>query len=238
LVWKNQNPWTSLRGQFYDVFLDQNGGFYGYLHGAKPLHVQMNLNDTSICVVNQTLTDTNNLTVVARVIDLQGNQIDEQQWSVKVATNSISATQKLNTSKKPDGFYFVQLMLKNEDDKIIDENLYWLTNQPSDFQELEMLKAPDLHIQVEKNNVKRQIILIENTGQETAFFTRMKVTNSDSGEILLPVFFEDNYITLFPDEKKKIEVDLSHLPAETDFEKIQLETKAWKGKFVVNKFKL
>jgi len=24
LVWKNQNPWTSLRGQFYDVYLEQD----------------------------------------------------------------------------------------------------------------------------------------------------------------------------------------------------------------------
>ena len=34
LVWKNQNPWTALRGQFYDVFLDPNGGFYGYMHAC------------------------------------------------------------------------------------------------------------------------------------------------------------------------------------------------------------
>jgi len=59
LVWKNQNPWTALRGQFHDVFLEQNGGFYGYQHGAVPLHIQLNLNDSSVCVVNQTLFDQN-----------------------------------------------------------------------------------------------------------------------------------------------------------------------------------
>jgi len=237
LVWKNQNPWTSLRGQFYDVFLDQNGGFYGYMHGAKPLHVQLNLNDTSICVVNNTLAEAENLTAEARLFDLQGTLIDEQKWNARADTNSVGTTQKIDTSKKPDGFYFVRLTLKNESDKIIDENLYWLTNQPSDFQELEKLEAPRLKIQVEKNTAKLQTITIENTGTETAFFARMKVTNSDSGEILLPVFFEDNYLTLFPGEKKKIKVDLSHLPEKTDFHQIQLETKAWNGTPVINKFK-
>ncbi len=235
LVWKNQNPWTSLRGQLYDVFLDQNGGFYGYKQGAKPLHVQLNLNDTSICLVNQTLSDANNLTAEARLFDLQGNLLDEQQWKARADANSVGTTKKIDTSKKPDGFYFVRLTLKNEDSETIDENLYWLSNQPSDFQELEKLKAPQLMIQVEKKTTKHRTITIENAGPETAFFTRMKVTDSESGEILLPVFFADNYLTIFPGEKKKIKVDLSHLPAKTDFNKIQLETKAWNGKPEIQK---
>src|SRR6185295_19044255 len=28
-VWKSQNPWTGLRGQLYDWYLDQTAGFYG-----------------------------------------------------------------------------------------------------------------------------------------------------------------------------------------------------------------
>ena len=75
LVWKNQNPWTALRGQFYDVFLDQTGGFYGFQHGAEPLHVQLNLNDSSVCVVNQTFFDANNLNVEAQLFDLHGKKL-------------------------------------------------------------------------------------------------------------------------------------------------------------------
>ena len=29
LVWKTQNPWTGLRGQLYDYYLDQTGGYFG-----------------------------------------------------------------------------------------------------------------------------------------------------------------------------------------------------------------
>jgi exo-1,4-beta-D-glucosaminidase len=98
-----------------------------------------------------------------------------------------------------------------------------------------MLKAPDLKIKVEKNTPKYQTITIKNTGKETAFFTRMKVSDSESNEILLPVFFSDNYLTLFPGEQKMIEVDLSHLTEPTDFDNVQLETKAWNGKPVIQK---
>ena len=42
LIWKTQNPWTGLRGQFYDHLLDQTAGFYG-CRAAEPIHVQLNL---------------------------------------------------------------------------------------------------------------------------------------------------------------------------------------------------
>ena len=41
-IWKTQNPWTGLRGQFYDHLLDQTAGFYG-CRAAEPINVQLNL---------------------------------------------------------------------------------------------------------------------------------------------------------------------------------------------------
>jgi mannosylglycoprotein endo-beta-mannosidase len=43
LIWKTQNPWTGLRGQFYDHLQDQTAGFYGCRCAAEPIHVQLNL---------------------------------------------------------------------------------------------------------------------------------------------------------------------------------------------------
>jgi hypothetical protein len=43
LIWKTQNPWTGLRGQFYDHLHDQTAGFYGCRSAAEPVHVQLNL---------------------------------------------------------------------------------------------------------------------------------------------------------------------------------------------------
>lgn len=43
LVWKSQNPWTGLRGQFYDHLHDQTAGFFGCRCAAESIHVQLNL---------------------------------------------------------------------------------------------------------------------------------------------------------------------------------------------------
>ena len=39
MIWKTQNPWTAMRGQMYDYYLDQNGGLYGLHEGSEAIHV-------------------------------------------------------------------------------------------------------------------------------------------------------------------------------------------------------
>jgi hypothetical protein len=229
LVWKNQNPWTALRGQFYDVYLDQTGGFYGFQHGSVPLHVQLNLNDSSVCVVNQTLFDAKNLNVEAQLFGLHGNKISTEQFQLSVQANTHKIAGKLFSGAKPGGLYFVRLILKNEQGDAIDENLYWLTNQDSDMQDLEKLEPVQLDLQLEKETSGRTIASLQNNSNETAFFNRLKVVGKEGGELALPVFFSDNYITLFPGEKKQVEIDLSKLPSAKRNEKLQLVLEPFNG---------
>ncbi len=234
LVWKNQNPWTALRGQFYDVYLDQTGGFYGFQHGAAPLHVQLNLNDSSVCVVNQTLFDAKNLNVEAQLFGLHGNKISTEHFQVSVQTNTYKIAGKLFSGAKPGGLYFARLILKNEQGNVIDENLYWLTNQDSDMQELEKLQPVQLDLQLEKETSDRAVATLQNNSNETAFFNRLKVVDKLNGELLLPVFFSDNYFTLFPGETRLVEIDLSKLPSAKRNENLQLVLEPWNGTVVKN----
>jgi mannosylglycoprotein endo-beta-mannosidase len=229
LVWKNQNPWTSLRGQFYDVFLDQTGGFYGYQHGAVPLHVQLNLNDSAICVLNQTTNNVTGLTVEAELYGLHGEKLNNEQFQLDVSVNSHKIAGKLNLAAKPAGLYFARLLLKNRTGETVDENLYWLTNSPGDMQKLEQLEAAQLQFEVENETPGRFVAYINNSGKETAFFSRLKVVDKQTGELLLPVFFNDNYFTLFPGEQKQIQIDLSDLPVEKQNNNLQLVLEPFNG---------
>ncbi|MCY1722456.1 hypothetical protein OU798_19055 [Prolixibacteraceae bacterium Z1-6] len=237
LVWKNQNPWTALRGQFYDVFLDQNGGFYGYKHGAKPLHVQLNLNDSMVYIQNQTFIDADNLVVEAELIDLKGNIVGQNQFSIKnIEANSYKNAGYLFKNVKPKGFYFVRLILKNGKNEIIDENLYWLTNEDADWQELQKLAPVKLQVKLQKSEDKEYKVDIRNATNSVAFFTRLKIIGNESGELALPVFFDDNYITLFPGEQKQIDIDLSHLPKGITTDSLLLELAPWNGESVKQNF--
>jgi exo-1,4-beta-D-glucosaminidase len=45
---------------------------------------------------------------------------------------------------------------------------------------------------------------VENPSKSLAFFVRLKLDRSKGGEEILPVVWQDNYISLLPGEKREI----------------------------------
>ena len=62
---------------------------------------------------------------------------------------------------------------------------------------------------------------IENISAVPALMIRLNVVRNHSGEQILPVFYEDNYISLLPGEKRT--VDISFKAADTGGEKPDLK---------------
>lgn len=220
LVWKNQNPWTALRGQFYDVFLEQNGGFYGYKHGAKPLHVQLNLNDSSVCLVNQTLGNKKDLKISAEIFDIHGKLLSKNLYPATIAANKILGLNKIDTKNILQEVYFLRLRLMNPENQVIDDNFYWLSKPGKSYEKLNELKLVTLQLE-HRNNVA----VISNPTSETAFFIRLKMVDEKSSELALPVFMSDNYFTLLPGEKKEIIIDRTLL--QEQHQSIRLESEGF-----------
>jgi len=229
LVWKNQNPWTALRGQFYDVFLEQNGGFYGYKHGAAPIHLQLNLNDSSVCLVNQSLFELKDLIVNTELFDIHGTLITNDQYDASIAANKVSVLKKVNMQAVSEKVFFLRLKLMNKDGVQLDENLYWLSKSGESYEKLNELKQIVLQTQIKQEQDGKQSIEVSNPSTETAFFIRLKIVDEDSGELILPVFFSENYFTLFPGESKEISLDLSLLPEKMKSKSLLLESGGWNG---------
>ena len=230
LVWKNQNPWTSLRGQFYDVFLEQNGGFYGYQHGAKPLHIQLNLNDSAVCIVNQTLSDQKNLTVSSELFDLHGKLLSSDQYQTSVSANKVAIQQKIKNQSVKDDVFFLRLKLIDNEKKLIDQNFYWLSQPGKSYEKLNDLKQVSLKWEIKNNPTGEKIAVISNPTNETAFFIRLKLVDAKSSELVLPVYFSDNYITLLPGENREIGVDMSLLPKNIDPKSVTMGIEGWNVK--------
>src|SRR5208337_2311476 len=47
-------------------------------------------------------------------------------------------------------------------------------------------------------------VTVENPSKSLAFFVRLKLDKSKGGEEILPVVWQDNYISLLPGEKREI----------------------------------
>lgn len=205
LVWKNQNPWTALRGSFYDYYLDQNGGFFGFKHAAAPVHIQLNLNDSSVCVLNQTAADMNDITATVWLYGLHGELLSETKQELSIASNQVRALDKV-LLPEAEGVFFLKLELK-KGNETIDENLYWLTNTPRSYEKLNELNKTEVQLSLQDLGQGKVSVKLSNPFDEPAFFIRLKAVDKN-GELILPTYFSDNYITLLSGENKTVEMEL------------------------------
>jgi exo-1,4-beta-D-glucosaminidase len=121
----------------------------------------------------------------------------------------------------------------SDKDKVLAENVYWESTTDDDLGEakndeqfkttlakwadlsaLNTMPRSDLNVSTssqagESNGEKQVTITLANPGNHVAFFVRAEVTqgsegSSDRGEIL-PIIYDDNYVTIFPHETRTIE---------------------------------
>jgi len=225
LVWKNQNPWTALRGFFYDYYLDYTGGYFGYKHGAAPVHIQLNLNDSAVCVLNQTAVKTSSLSAGILLYDMHGKLISEQRKDIVLQAHSLQSLSKVTLPAGTGQVFFLKLLI-SDGDKPVDENLYWLSNERHSYEKLNELKKVTVKAVIKNAGEGKSVIRISNPGNETAFFIRFKVMN-DKNEKVLPVWFNENYLTLLPGEEKEITLDLSDGRSITGLNDLRLVIEGW-----------
>ncbi|KAG6702127.1 hypothetical protein I3842_07G018700 [Carya illinoinensis] len=152
LIWKTQNPWTGLRGQFYDHLLDQTAGFYGCRAAAEPVHVQLNLASYFIEVVNTTSEELSNMAIEVSVWDLDGTcpyyKVFEKLSAPPKKTLPI-VEMKYPKSKNPKPVYFLLLKLYHMSDYgILSRNFYWLHLSGGDYKLLELYKSKKIPLKI------------------------------------------------------------------------------------------
>ncbi len=235
LVWKNQNPWTALRGQFYDVFLDQNGGFYGFRRGAAPLHLQLNLNDSVVALVNQTVNPQQGLICSTELYTIHGKQLSREQATLSVGANSVTLLKKVAIRQTGEELCFLRLKLTDKNGEPIDENFYWLAQPGKSYEKLNELKEVEATVELIQQTETKKTVKISNPGNETAFFIRLKVMDEQRKELALPLFYSENYFTLLPGEAKEITIDLTLLDDKINKDKLLLGTEGWNIKYKTTK---
>lgn len=210
LLWKTNSAWPSVVWQLYDWYLRPNAGYYYTKKACEPLHVQLNLDDLSVSIINTHHQPKNNLEVMAKVYDFNMNLKLEKSKKVNIGVErskeifTISDLSNLNLTP----VYFVKLELKNDADNVISSNFYWLSSRlPADFTDLEKLLPVKLKVSSEFEKKGKETIahvIIKNPTKDLAFFVHLKITKGPNGEEVLPAFWEDNYFSLLPGEKKEV----------------------------------
>ncbi len=212
IIWKTQNPWTALRGQMYDYYLDVNACLYGLRKGSEPLHVMMSPADSMIYMVNNGFERQRNLMIEVKTYDvITGKDSVYSYMFNEIAPTSFKKlfpmTGFLKDLKKTDGV-FVLLKLTKEDGTPVSENFYWLPGTDNNYTALNQMPPAAVKIKIEKaGNSKLNVSLSNAANNPVAFFNRIALINEATGERILPTFFSDNYISILPGETKTVQVE-------------------------------
>jgi exo-1,4-beta-D-glucosaminidase len=219
------NAWPSMIWHLYDYYLQPGGGYFGAKRAMEALHPVYGYDDHSIWVVSSQYTDVKNLKLTTKIYNVDMTEKYSHEDSLDAAADS---TAKIFTLPDVPGLspvYFAALRLTDSTGSLVGSNFYWLSTKPetidwakstwwmtptdsyADFTALSQL--PKVKVRVAERTERKgeeslTHVTLENPSKNLAFFVRLKVKNGDKGGEILPVVWEDNYISLLPGEKREV----------------------------------
>ncbi|MDR1331947.1 MAG: beta-glycosidase [Tannerella sp.] len=224
LIWKTQNPWTALRGQMYDYFLDVNASLYGTKKGCEPLHPSYNRVSGQVELLNTGL-GKHAVRVKAQVCDRSGAVCWEREADASISPASVERLFEVPVPEQVEGAWFLKLTL-SEDGRELTDNIYWLTTVEKDYSALTELppSMPEVRVSLEKSGDDYAGTVRMEADGHISFFNRIKVFDRQTGRRILPVHYSDNYVTLMPGDRKEIRLEFSSsLPKE----RIEIAIDSW-----------
>ncbi|MVT10623.1 glycosyl hydrolase [Chitinophaga sp. ysch24] len=210
IIWKTQNPWTALRGQMYDYYLDPNACLYGLHNGSAPLHAMCNPIDGTILTVNNTFRYYTDIMLELKVYNMKGEDTLITQVfteiSPKTSQKYLSVKSALDKLGSSEGV-FLSVRLRDKDRKVIDDNLYWFPDAKGNYSGLQKMKAAKVQITAQKIDDENISVKISNPANgPVAFFNRVSLVDTKTKKRILPVFYNDNYVSVLPGEEKIVTI--------------------------------
>jgi exo-1,4-beta-D-glucosaminidase len=223
--WMLNNAWPSVIWHLYDYYMRPGGGYFGAKKALEALHPMYTYSDRSVWVVNSSYGDVAGLKLTAQVLDLDTTQKLSTDADLDIIADG---TKKILTLPVLPGLsptYFVRLTLRDRTGKVVGSNFYWVSSKTeklrydksewyatptssfADFRALAQL--PRVHLDAkaatsrEGSRVTTRVTL-SNPSKSLAFFVRLKLDKSQGGDEILPVLWEDNYVSLMPGETREV----------------------------------
>jgi hypothetical protein len=211
LAWMSNPAQPSLVWQFYSYDLEPISALYAVRKASETLHIQLNRNDDRVAVVNHTPEAVSELTARAWVIGLDGRTLFDKRAHVAVPPSAATDPELPvpNTFEAP---HFVKLELRDPAGQLLSENIYWRGSaaEPDNLRALDTLPKIQLATTATRHDRDGKCLItvtVANRGSTVALLAHVQLRKAKSGARVLPVFYDENYLSLLPGESRRIEVE-------------------------------
>jgi exo-1,4-beta-D-glucosaminidase len=244
--WMLNSAWPKMYWQLYDHFLVPNGAFYSTRKACEPLQLIFNYGNNSVYLVNDFLFGIESYSARIRLYD-QNSEINlEQNKKVSAPANSVVKIYRIRESGNRSPISFLDLRLYDEKDTEVTHNFYWLSDvkdvldyqikvepwpyytpskQYADFRELDNLNKSTISVEINNlhsSDSDHMELNVSNHSPFIAFFIRFDLIFKETQDLVIPIFWSDNYISLLPGENRILSAKFNNLQ-----EKLLLSWKGW-----------
>lgn len=229
IQWMLNNGWPSVIWHLYDYYLEPAAGYFGAKKACEPLHIQYSYDDRSVVVVNNLDRTFTALTAGASLYDFNLRQVFAKRVDLDSAADSVQRLLIIPSGDTATDVSFVRLTLQDGTGRSLSTNFYWLPRTPSTFDwSLAQARAHPYYTavksyedltalnrlpkaRVEATASARHLpagetvaVTIRNPSANLAFQIHLSLAGVATGEEVLPVLWEDNYVSLMPGESRTI----------------------------------
>jgi beta-galactosidase/beta-glucuronidase len=208
MLWKLNAAFPSVMWQIYDWYLEPNAGYYFMQNACEPVHIQFNLDDSAVAVINRTYHRRSNLSFKAEIFDINGNSLYKNSGNVSLDESDVKKVLSLGSILQgKENISFVVLNLKDANGKYISHNTYWMAPNQN-YLSLSRMPSSKLQVKIIKSAKEKDLntwtLQLTNVSRQLAFFINPQIIKD--GEELLPSFWSENYFSLATNESITITV--------------------------------
>jgi exo-1,4-beta-D-glucosaminidase len=221
--WMLNNAWPSTFWHLFDSYLYPAGGYFGTKKGCEPLHIQFSYDDRGVALVNSRHQAYAGLRASARVLGPDLKESFAWEGTVGIGPDACSTVAKIPAFPKDGRTRFLKLALRDASGAEVSSNFYWL---PVEFSTLAWDKTPDSAFtpiatfedltdleKLPRTALKAEAAILgrdgvrvrlSNPSANLAFQVHLGIRKAGAAEELLPVIWEDNYVSLLPGETREL----------------------------------
>ena len=226
IQWMLNNAWPSMIWHLYDYYLDTGASYFGARKACEPLHIQYSYDDASIVVVNSTYQPVAGLHAGVHVHNLAWKELYSSETMLDAAADSAQRVFSIPESlyQGSDRILFVDLALKDASGEVVSRNFYWVPTTlttfdwaKTDYTRTPVTRHEDLsaltnlpparvaaRAEIENTPRGRELRLHLDNSSAVLAFQISAAVRTQSGGLIAPVIWSDNWIELTPGESRTL----------------------------------
>ena len=229
LLWMTQPAWPSNTWQILNADYDTQSSFYAVKKACEPLHIQLDISNYNVAVINTTTNPQPGLLLSASVYSLENKLLLHKEEKKDAGADALTEGFQLELDPllASEKMVLVSLELHGASGEVVSRNFYWLGADNSSYRHLNRLPPAALSANVKSTRDGDEIrvrVDLHNTGTVASLATKLTLLNAADGLRILPAYYSDNYVSLLPGESREIEIEY---PAKSANGPAQVALRGW-----------